>query len=184
MVYIHLATGFEEVEALTVVDVLRRAEIQAKTVSVTDSRAVAGNHGISVLTDLLFEEADYDSCEMIVLPGGLPGASNLGAHVGLRDRIIEFAKADRPDKKVAAICAAPMILADCGILEGRKATIYPGMEKYLGNAEATEESVVVSGNIITGRGPAFAMAFALTLVEELGGKALRDEVAAGLLYEG
>ena len=180
MVLIHLAEGFEEVEALTIADVLRRAGIDAKLVSMTGSRMVRGTHGVNVVADLLFKEADYDACEMIVLPGGLPGADNLGAHEGLTEKIVSFAKAGR---KVAAICAAPMVFGDCGILEGKKATIYPGMEDRLAGAEATGEHVTVCGNIITGMGPALAMEFALALAEELKGKAVRDEVAAGLLFE-
>lgn len=182
MVYIHLATGFEEIEALTIVDVLRRAGIDAKTVSVTGEKTVVGTHEIPVQADLLFEEADYADCEMIVLPGGLPGATNLGAHAGLTEQITAFAKGGASGKKVAAICAAPMVLAECGILAGREATIYPGMESELRDAIPTGGNVTVSGNIITGKGPALAMEFALALVEELKGPAVREEVAEGLLF--
>ena len=108
MVFIHLAEGYEEVEALTCVDVLRRAGVDAKMVSVTGSLLVKGAHGINIEADLLFEDADYDACEMIVLPGGLPGATNLRDHAGLTARIKEFAKAGKP---LAAICAAPLALA-------------------------------------------------------------------------
>lgn len=180
MVYIHLAEGFEEVEALTCVDILRRAGIDAKTVSVTGEKTVCGTHGIPVVADLLFDEADYGSCEMIVLPGGLPGATNLGEHAGLTDRIREFAKAG---KKVAAICAAPMVLGACGVLEGKKATIYPGMEEELTGAQPTGKTVTVDGNIITGMGPALAMEFALTLVGELKGAETRAEVRDDLLFD-
>lgn len=180
MVFIHLAEGFEEVEALTIVDVLRRAGLEAKTVSVTGERMVCGTHGIRVESDLLFEEADYGACGMIVLPGGLPGATNLGEHEGLTEQIRSFAKAG---KYVAAICAAPMVLAACSILEGKEATIYPGMEEELAGAAATGANVTVSGPVITGRGPALAMEFALALVEVLKGSAVRNEVAKGLLFE-
>ncbi|MBR0308677.1 MAG: DJ-1/PfpI family protein [Mogibacterium sp.] len=179
MVLIHLATGFEEVEALTIVDVLRRGGVDAKSVSVTGERMVTGTHGIPVQTDILFEEADYDSCEMIVLPGGMPGAANLGAHSGLTDQIKSFAESG---KKVAAICAAPMVLADCGILKGLDATIYPGMEEQLRDAKPTGANVTISGNIITGKGPALAMEFALALVEVLKGPETREQVAEGLLF--
>ena len=180
MVFIHLAEGFEEVEALTAVDVLRRAGVDAKTVSVTGNKMVTGTHGIPVEADLLFEEADYGSCEMIVLPGGLPGATNLGSHAGLTDQIKAFAAAG---KKVAAICAAPMVLSQCGILEGKEATIYPGMEEELAGAKATGANVTVCGNIITGKGPALAMEFALQLLEALKGREVRDKVASDMLYE-
>ena len=180
MVYVHLATGFEEVEALTIVDVLRRGGIDVKTVSITGETMVMGTHGIPVQADTLFENADYEACEMIVLPGGMPGAANLGAHAGLTDRIREFAKAG---KKVAAICAAPMVLADCGILQGKNATIYPGMEAQLQDARSTGDNVTIDDNIITGKGPALAMEFALALLEELKGSAARSEVAGGLLFD-
>lgn len=180
MVYVHLAYGFEEVEALTVVDILRRAGIVTQTVSMTGEKIVMGTHDIPVQADITFEEADYASCEMIVLPGGLPGSTNLQAHEGLCEQIKAFA-ADET-KKVAAICAAPMAFGSCGILEGKKATIYPGMEDHLTGAQPTGEVVTVDNDIITGMGPAWAMEFALTLVEELKGKPAADEVASGLLY--
>ena len=119
-VYVHLATGFEELEALSPVDVLRRGGVDVKTVSVTGEKTVVGSHGIPVTADLLFSEADYENCEMIVLPGGLPGATNLGAHEGLCGKIREFFSAG---KYTAAICAAPMVFGALGILEGKKATI-------------------------------------------------------------
>ncbi len=180
MVYVHLAEGFEEVEALTAVDVLRRADIDAKLVSVTGSKMVRGTHGINVEADLLFEEADYEACDMIVLPGGLPGAENLGKHAGLTAQITSFAKAGRP---LAAICAAPMVFGALGILKDKQATIYPGMEDLLTGAEATGEHVTVCGNIITGMGPALAMEFALALVGFLKNEECWHEVAEGLLFE-
>lgn len=180
MVFIHLAEGFEEVEALTCTDVLRRGGVDARMVSVTGNRTVTGAHGIAIEADMIFEEADYGLCEMIVLPGGLPGATNLRDHKGLEEQIRAFAKAGRP---LAAICAAPLVLAAHGALRGRQATIYPGMEAELGDAQATGMDVTVDGNIITGKGPALAMEFALALVEHLKGKAVRDEVAGGLLFK-
>ena len=183
MVYVHLATGFEEIEALTIVDVLRRGGVNAKMVSVTGDKMVTGTHEIPVYADLLFEEADYDSCDMIVLPGGMPGAANLGAHNGLTDQIKAFAKAGDAGKKVAAICAAPLVLADCGILKGLDATIYPGMERQLLDANPNGANVTISGNIITGKGPALAMEFALALVEVLKGAEERKQVAEGLLFQ-
>lgn len=179
MVYVHLATGFEEVEALTIVDVLRRGGVDTKTVSVTGDKLVMGTHDIPVQADLLFEDADYDGCEMIVLPGGMPGAANLDAHKGLTDQIKAFAE---QGKKLAAICAAPMVLADCGVLAGHDATIYPGMEDKLTGANPSAANAVISGNVITGKGPALAMEFALTLVEVLKGAEVRKGVSDGLLY--
>ena len=133
MIYVHLAKGFEEIEALTCVDLLRRAGLPVETVSCDPARTVTGSHGISVEADTLFVSADYDGAEMIVLPGGMPGTTNLRAHEKLCQKIREFAAAE--DKKVAAICAAPMILGQLGLLEGKKATIYPGMEEELKGAK-------------------------------------------------
>ncbi|MDR0518632.1 MAG: DJ-1/PfpI family protein [Clostridiales Family XIII bacterium] len=182
LVYVHLADGFEEIEALTQVDLLRRAGVDAKTVSIMGRREVTGAHGVRVYADIVFAEADYDSCEMIVLPGGLPGATNLAAHEGLREKLLDFAGAG---KRIAAICASPAaILAPLGILDGKKATGYPGYEdQALANAIRTDGDVVIDGSIITSRGPATAMPFALALVEELCGKAGRDELAGELLFE-
>ena len=180
MVFIHMATGFEEVEALTCVDVLRRAGADAIMVSVTGNKTVTGAHGLNIEADILFEEADYNFCEMIVLPGGMPGATNLRDHEGLTAKIKDFASAGKP---LAAICAAPLALAAHGALEGKKATIYPGMEEYLTGATPTGESVTVDGNVVTGMGPALAMEFSLALVEFLRGKTVKEEVARGLLVD-
>ena len=180
MVFVHLATGFEEIEALTIVDVLRRADVDAKTVSVTGNRTVTGRHGIVIEADLLFEDAVYSLCEMIALPGGMPGAANLKDHEGLAAQIRDFAKSGRP---LAAICAAPLVLAAHGALNGKSSTIYPGMENYLKGAYPTGKTVTVDGNIITGLGPAAAMEFALTLVEFLKGSEVREKVSGGLLFD-
>ena len=179
MIYIHLAEGFEEIEALTPCDLLRRVGVEAKTVSVTGEKMVTGAHSIRVEADLLFEEADYDSCSMIVLPGGLPGAFNLQDHAGLEAQIKRFAEEDRP---LAAICAAPLVFGSHGVLNGRKATIYPGMEKCLNGALPQDEIVVQDGKVITSMGPATAMPFALKLIEALKGKEVSDSVADGLLW--
>lgn len=179
MVYVFLADGFEEVEALTVVDVLRRGGVPVKTCSIMKREEVIGAHNIKVLADLTFEEADFDSCKALVLPGGLPGASHLEAHAGLAEQIKAFHKAG---KTVAAICAAPMVFGTCGILEGKKATIYPGMEDRLTSAEPTYANVTVDGNIITGRGPALAMEFGLAVLEKVADKDTAEEVAEGLLF--
>lgn len=179
MIYVHLAEGFEEVEALTAVDVLRRANLDTKTVSITGDNTVMGTHGIPVTADITYDEADYTQCEMIVLPGGMPGAANLEAHQGLTEQIKSFYD---NNKKIAAICAAPMVFGTCGILEGKNATIYPGMEKRLKGANPTGEAVTVDGNIITGKGPALALEFALKLVEVIKGKDAADAVAEDMLF--
>lgn len=179
MVYVHLATGFEEVEALTVIDLLRRAGIKVNSVSITGEKRVVGTHDIPVEADILYEEANYEECDMIVLPGGLPGADYLGEHEGLTSHIRCFAE---HDKYLAAICAAPQVFGAQGVLEGKKATIYPSMENCLKGAEPQNEIVVVDGKIITSMGPATAMPFALKLIEILKGKAASDKVASGLLW--
>ena len=180
MIYVHLAEGFEEIEALTVVDILRRASIEVRTVSMTGKQVVKGPHGVPVTADILYEDAVYEDCDMIVLPGGMPGASNLQAHEGLLKHIKCFAE---NGKKLAAICAAPMIFGHCGLLADRRATVYPGMEDTLNGGSPTGEAVTVDGDIITGRGPALAMEFALTLVENVKGKEAAGRVAEDLLYK-
>lgn len=174
--YIFLTTGFEEVEALAAVDVLRRAGVNAKTVSVEDSRQVVASHGVKVEADLLFTEANFSDAELLVLPGG---TTRLNEFEELKKLLLTFYGAGI---KIAAICAAPMVLGGLGLLKGKKATCYPSFEKYLtGAILATDQPVVIDGNIVTGKGPAFALEFALTLAELIAGKAKRDEVAAGLL---
>lgn len=177
-VLIHFANGFEEIEALTVVDVLRRADIDAKMVSITGDFLVTGAHGVTVKTDQLFDGIDYGSCEMIVLPGGMPGSKNLGAHEELTEKIVEFAA---KGKWIAAICAAPMVFGELGLLEGKTAVIYPGMESHLYGAKVGDKNVEVDGKIITSKGPGTAMQFSLALVEALMGKETAKNLAVSLL---
>lgn len=167
MIYVHLAEGFEEIEALTAADVLRRAGAEVKLVSVSDGNEVTGAHGITVRADITFDEADYALCEMLVLPGGMPGTTNLMKHEGLMQEIRRAAERGR---WVCAICAAPMVLAKAELLKGKNATIYPGMEEYIADGNPTEEKVVRDGNIITSQAPGTAMKFAIALVEALFGK--------------
>ena len=155
-VCVFLADGFEEVEALTAVDLLRRARVYVDTVSITDEYKVHGAHGINVQTEDLFDEVNFDEFDMIVLPGGMPGTTNLMKHAGVRQIVTEFAQAGKP---VGAICAAPTILADLGLLEGRKATCYPACEENMEDAILTGAPVTVDGNIITSRGVGTAIDF-------------------------
>ena len=178
MILVHLAHGFEEVEALTSVDIMRRAGLDAHLVSMGDDILVEGSHGIVVKADFMFDDVDYSKCEMIVLPGGLPGAHNLRDHQGLRQEIKNFAE---EGKGLAAICAAPLVFGDLGILEGRKATIYPGMEDELKGAESLDFPVVRDMNIITSQGPATAMKFAIALVSYFKGKEVAEELEEDLL---
>lgn len=161
---VHMATGFEEIEAISIIDVLRRADVEVLVVSVTGSLEVMGAHKIAVKADVLFEDVNYDDIYMIVLPGGMPGSSNLDAHKGLQEQIVKF---NNENKSLAAICAAPLVYGNLGILNGKKAACYPGFEKYLNGADVVFDSVVESGNTITGRGPGVAIQFALKLVEKL-----------------
>lgn len=177
-VYVHLADGFEEIEALTVVDVLRRAEIDVQTVSVTGNKEVTGSHQIKVIADSLFEETDYSKADMIVLPGGMPGTLNLEKHEGLREKILEF---QRAGKWLAAICAAPSVLGKLELLKGKTATCYPGFEKHLVGAEVCEDRVVVSGNVITSRGPGTAIYFALEIVRIIKGQETANKLKKGMI---
>ena len=175
--YVFLTTGFEEVEALAAVDVLRRAGLNVKTVSVEDSRQVVASNKVKVEADLLFKETDFSDAELLVLPGG---TTRLNEFEELKKLLLTSYEAGI---KIAAICAAPMVLGGLGLLKGKKATCYPGFEKYLtGAVLATDQPVVTDGNIVTGKGPAFSLEFALTLVELVAGKAKRNEAAADLLF--
>ncbi len=174
--FLFLTDGFEEIESLATVDILRRADIEVKTVSLTKNKVVTGGHNIPVTADTLFEEVDFAAAELLIIPGGTTEFDN---HAGLKSKIKAQLKAEKP---VAAICAAPMVLGGLGILEGKKATCYPGFEKYLTGASIQDGAgVVVDGLITTGRGPGLAMEFALQLVENLAGKTKSDEVRKKLL---
>ncbi|MCI5721501.1 MAG: DJ-1/PfpI family protein [Firmicutes bacterium] len=177
MVYVFLAHGFEEIEALTVVDLLRRASVQVKTVSLMEDRLVYGAHGIGVESDILFRDAEPERCGMLILPGGMPGTTNLCHHKEFNEALKDFAATGKP---VAAICAAPMVFGRAGLFDGHRATIYPGMEEELVNAVSTGEKVVVDREIITGRGPGAAIDFALAIIEYLTGKEKAEEIRDGL----
>ena len=163
-IYVHLAEGFEEIEAITIIDVLRRAGLNVITVSVTENNVVTGSHKIPVRADILFKDADYEQAEMIILPGGMPGAKNLSEHKELNNQILNFFK---QGKLLGAICAAPMVLGNLGILKGKNVVCYPGFESYLEGANVKQASVVKDGQIITGRGPGVALQFALEIVNLL-----------------
>lgn len=179
MVYILLAEGFEEVEALTPVDLLRRADIETKLVGVT-GETVCGARGISVVTDLGMDEIDLSSADMLVLPGGMPGTTNLYADNRVTDAVRTMADAD---KYVAAICAAPsIILGGMGLLEGRKATCYPGMEDGMKGAEEVKTTCVTDGKFITSCGVGGALDFACALITALAGREKADEIASSVVY--
>ena len=178
-VCIFLADGFEEIEALTVVDLLRRSEIGIAMVSITGERVVTGSHGIAVHADALFEEADFSGTDMLVLPGGMPGTKNLKAYEPLMELVDTFYKEDR---YVAAICAAPRILGHRGILKGRKACSYPDAETHLDGAKVTRSSVETDGRVITSRGMGCAIDFGLAIVEAFQGREAADILADKIIY--
>lgn len=165
--YVFLADGFEEIEAFTSVDVLRRAGLNVEMISVTPDEIVTGAHDVPVLCDKNIENCDFYDADLILLPGGMPGAATLEKCNELRKLILHFAEQNKP---IAAICAAPMILGKLGLLKGKRATCYPDFEQYLDGAQFTGAPVERDGNIITGNSPAAAMEFALTIVDLLQGK--------------
>ena len=166
-VYVFFADGFEEIEAFTSVDVMRRAGLNVEMVTVTPDEIVTGAHDVPVLCDKNVVNCDFFDAELVLLPGGMPGASTLEKCGELRNLVLRFAQEQKP---IAAICAAPMVLGKLGLLKGKKATCYPGFEQYLEGAECTGAPVERDGNIITGKGPGAAMEFALAVVELLQGK--------------
>lgn len=179
-VSVFLADGFEEIEGLTVVDLMRRAGIDVETVSIMEKKKIMGSHKITVKADVKFEKADFSDTKMLVLPGGLTGTENLKAHKGLKELILRFYN---EGKHLAAICAAPTILAGLGILEGKKATCYPSMEDELAGAKAVEEAAVTDGTVTTGRGMGASIAFALQLIGILKGQDTADAIAEKIVYQ-
>lgn len=178
-VYVFLADGFEEVEAIIPVDVLRRAGIEVITVSVTGRSQVMGAHKIIVHADQDFLESDFKDADMLVLPGGMPGSDNLFAHEGLKQILVNAAQRNT---RMAAICAAPYIFGELGLLEGRRATCFPGFEKRLKDAVYVDDDVVVSDQYITAKGIGVATEFALTLVRELTDRQTADQLAARMVF--
>ncbi len=180
-VYLFLANGFEEIEALTPVDLLRRAGIEIQTVSITAEQRVTGSHGITVEADLTLEEADFDQAQVLVLPGGLPGTTNLGGCPVLTEELKRFA-ADKT-RKVAAICAAPSVLGELGILKGKRAICFPGWEEKLEGAQVQAGAkAVIDGNVITSRGMGTAVEFSLALVQELKDRETAEKLAASIQF--
>lgn len=165
-VYVFLSDGFEEIEALTAIDVLRRAELDVEVVSITGQEKITGAHNVPIISDSLFRDGAYEDAALLLLPGGMPNAGTLSEHQGLKDLVKSFVQAER---YVAAICAAPIVLGKQGLLKGRKATCYPGFESLLEGAILTDQQVVQDGRIITANGPGAAMNFALAVVELLCG---------------
>lgn len=160
MINLILADGFEEIEAVATIDILRRCGLEAQTVSIVGRRLIRGAHGIPVMADALNRYNEMAQCDAIVLPGGMPGAQNLAASEALRKSLLLLSQ---HDKVIAAICAAPMVLGQIGLLEGRRATCYPGFEEQLAGAEVTGAMVEEDGPFITAKGPAAAVDFAFAV---------------------
>ncbi len=179
MIYVFLANGFEETEAVVPIDILRRAGFDVKLISITDELLVTSSHGVTIKADTTFDETDFNDAEMLFLPGGMPGTKNLDAHAGLCELLQDSAE---KGVKLAAICAAPSVFGNLGLLNGKEATCYPGFEDQLMGASVSENPVVVSDNFITARGAGVAMKFALKLVEVLKGKKIAEELAAAIIY--
>ena len=179
--YLFLAAGFEEIEALTAVDVLRRAGMELYTVSITSSLQVKGAHGITVTADLIYDNTLFSSPEWLILPGGMPGASNLYEFAPLQGLL--RGQAETKNGRIAAICAAPaVVLGQLGLLKGHEATCYPGFEKYIEGATIVDSPVVVSGKYVMGNGPANALPWAITIVKEALGEEIASQVADGMLF--
>ena len=177
MIAVLLADGFEEIEALTPIDMLRRAGLEVVTVGITSKIAV-GSHGISVICDKLPDDVDLDDVSTVILPGGMPGSLNLDASP-FTDKILEAV--DAKGGRIAAICAAPLVLGRRGLLRGKRATCYPGFENELSGAVATGESVVTDGNITTAKGMGVALEFSKELISLLVSKEKAEELSSAIM---
>jgi len=162
------------------VDVLRRGGVEVVTVSVTGKQTVETAHRVKIEADALFADCDFSDADLLMLPGGMPGASNLNNHDGVRQALL---KQHASGKKVAAICAAPLVLGGLGILRGKRATCYPGFEQTLEGATYTGELCTVDGNVTTGEGPAAAFPFAYALLAQLVSQEVSDQVAEGMRFK-
>ena len=182
-VYVFLADGFEDIEALIPIDVLRRGGVDVITVSTTEDIIVESAHGVGIRADLMFTACDFSDADLLMLPGGMPGASNLFEHEGVCQALKLQAAAG---KKIAAICASPaVVLSPLGLLDGKKATCYPGFESVLAenNATYTGDLVTVDGNVTTGEGPAAAFPFAYELLSQLVNKQTADQIAEAMRFK-
>jgi 4-methyl-5(b-hydroxyethyl)-thiazole monophosphate biosynthesis len=178
-VIVFMADGMEMCECLIVVDLLRRAGTEVTTASVMGRTEVRSSHGVMISADVLAEDADYESADMIILPGGTVGTAHLASSEVVKEQCLKFSK----DRYIAAICAAPaVVLYPLGILDGKEATCYPGFENECVKAKMCDSPVVVSDNIITANGPATALRFALTIVANSMGDGIAQEIGSGMLH--
>lgn len=179
MVYVLLANGFEEIEALTPVDVLRRADIEVMTAGI-DGQIATGAHGITVACDMCAADIENSQVDGIILPGGMPGTTNLQEDENV-SKLINYCVEN--NLMIGAICAAPMILGELNLLDGLKATCFPGFEEHLHGAELCEQNVVAEGNIITSKGAGTAMEFSAVIVDYLTGDyGMGDDIIASMQY--
>lgn len=179
MNYIFLANGFEEIEGLMVVDLLRRAEVEITMVSIGDTKEVKGGHGITVIADTIYEDVNFEDAKMLILPGGMPGTTHLLEHKKLITLLI---KHNSENKMISAICAAPSVLGVNGILDGKSTTCYPGFEEKLIGAFYIDEKVVKDKNVITSKGLGTAIEFALSIIEHYQGSEVADQIKASVQY--
>lgn len=183
--YVFLAEGFEEVEALAPIDIMRRAGIEVDTVSIAEDLYVVAAHGVAVMADTIFGLCDFDDADLLFLPGGMPGSANLLNHGGLRELLTEKFREGTP---LAAICAAPAVLGELELLKGRRATCYPGFEKHLKEAVVDDQGFIVKDTdangqtVITGCGPAAAFELGFALVEQLTDKETADKVREEMMF--
>lgn len=178
-VYEFIANGTEEIEALTVIDVLRRGGIDVETVSITGSEYAELSHGVTIKCDTTIESADLSDADMLLLPGGLPGATNLNEHEGVRKAMLAQYESG---KKVGAICAAPLVLGSLGILKGKKATCYPGFESQMTGAEYTKELFTIDGNVITGEGPAATLPYSYAILGMFADESVVEGLKEGMMF--
>lgn len=158
---VFLAEGFEEMEAIIPIDIWRRAEFDVETISISSEKTVTGAHNIPIIADAIFEDSNFQDIDMLFLPGGIPGSTNLDEHAALSQLLLSF---NTSNKKIVAICAAPLVLGHKGLLKGKNATCFPGFEKELIGANYTSASIQIDNNIITGKGAGVAFELALEVV--------------------
>ena len=179
-VHVILAEGFEEIEAIAPIDILRRADIEVVTVSITGQHMVTGAHHITLKADILFENADFSQTDLLFLPGGMPGSKNLNSHTPLKELILDLHK---QNKYLSAICAAPIVFGGLNLLKDKKATCYPGFEKELIDAKFSGNKIEQDKNIITGKGAGVAPLFGIKLVETLKGNKLANTIKNSMFIE-
>ena len=179
-VYVMLADGFEESEAIVPVDLLRRAGVDVILVSMNETANVLGSHGISIVADEIFAQCDWDQASLLMLPGGKVGTENLERHAGLRELLLS---AEEKGIELAAICAAPRVLGRLGLLRGKPACCYPGNEDQLLGAQVMYEPVATAESVITSRGMGTAFAFGLALVRRLCGEETAARIARQTVYD-